>query len=89
MFFTLCYSFQCEDYCLNFIECCARGLGTRVDRSTMLVEHDAGGRPVKVRCLPISVTFGRYVSVAGAAKSPKIPNIPPNTKGERHYELKL
>jgi hypothetical protein len=25
-------------------DCCERGLGTRVERSTGLVEHDAGGR---------------------------------------------
>ena len=76
------FSFQCEDYCLNFIECCARGLGTRVDRSTMLVEHGAGGGTVKIRCLPISVTFGRFVSIAEEAKPTKFPNIAPNTKSK-------
>ena len=78
------FSFQCEDYCLNFIECCARGLGTRVDRTTMLVEHGAGGRCVKIRCLPISLTFGRYFSIAEASPPSKIPNISPNTKGEKY-----
>ena len=36
--------FQCDDYALNFIDCCERGLGTRVDRKALLVDHDAGGR---------------------------------------------
>ena len=79
------YSFQCEDYCLNFIECCARGLGTRVDRSTLLVEHGAGGGTVKIRCLPISVTFGRFVSIAEEAKPTKFPNVAPNTKGKSTF----
>ena len=32
-------AFHIEDYCLNFLECCSRSLGCRVDRSRMLVEH--------------------------------------------------
>ena len=43
--------FHIEDYCFNFIDCCQRRLGCRVDRSNMLVEH--GGRTVRVRALPI------------------------------------
>ncbi|PSN54482.1 hypothetical protein C0J52_05555 [Blattella germanica] len=30
--------FHIEDYCLNFIDCCSRRLGCRVDRNNMLVE---------------------------------------------------
>ena len=26
------------------LDCCERGLGTRVDRKMKIVEHDAGGR---------------------------------------------
>ena len=29
-----------------FLDCCERGLGTRVDRKLGIVEHDAGGRLV-------------------------------------------
>ena len=28
------------------LDCCERGLGTRVDRKLKIVEHDAGGRSV-------------------------------------------
>lgn len=71
--------FQCEDYCLNFIECCARGLKTRVDRNAKLVEHDAGGRTVKVRALPVSIPFDRFVSMAETAEKSKL-NVQPGTK---------
>ena len=37
-------AFHINDYCLNFIDCCERRLGCRVDRKSMLVEH--GGRTV-------------------------------------------
>ena len=47
----------------------------------MLVEHDAGGRCVKVRCLPVSIPFGRFVGMAETAQLTKIPNVAPNTKG--------
>ncbi len=39
-------AFHIEDYCLNFIDCCHRRLGCRVDRKTFEVEH--GSRIVKV-----------------------------------------
>ncbi|ROT75321.1 trehalose-6-phosphate synthase [Penaeus vannamei] len=51
--------FHVEDYCLNFIDCCQRRLGCRVDREQMLVEHN--GRTVSVHPLPISIPF-RFVS---------------------------
>jgi hypothetical protein len=54
--------FHIEDYCINFIDCCQRGLGCRVDRSGMLVEH--GGRTVRVRPLPISIPFARFQQMA-------------------------
>jgi len=37
-------AFHINDYCINFIDCCERRLGCRVDRKSMLVEH--GGRTV-------------------------------------------
>ena len=43
--------FHTEDYCLNFLDCCQRCLGCRVDRNNMLVEHC--GRTVKVKAMPI------------------------------------
>lgn len=33
--------FHIEDYCLNFVDCCQRRLGCRVDRKNMLVKHTA------------------------------------------------
>jgi trehalose 6-phosphate synthase/phosphatase len=58
--------FHIEDYCINFIDCCQRGLGCRVDRSGLLVEH--GGRTVRVRPLPISIPFSRFEQLALAAE---------------------
>ena len=55
----------------------------------MLVEHGAGGRCVKIRCLPISLTFGRYFSIAEASPPSKIPNISPNTKGKAYCIFSL
>lgn len=60
--------FHIEDYCLNFIDCCQRCLGCRVDRKSLLVEH--GGRSVRVRPLPIGVPFDHFVHLAEIA--PKV-----------------
>jgi len=60
-------AFQCEDYLLNFLDCCERGLGTRVDRKMKIVEHDAGGRNVRLRALPIGAPFQRFVDLATEA----------------------
>ena len=57
--------FHIEDYCLNFIDCCQRGLGCRVDRKGLLAEH--GGRTVRVRPLPIGIPFQRFEDMAKAA----------------------
>nr|APZ77037.1 trehalose-6-phosphate synthase [Gampsocleis gratiosa] len=57
--------FHIEDYCLNFVDCCQRRLGCRVDRKGMLVEH--GGRTVRVRPLPIGIPFDRFVQLAESA----------------------
>lgn len=54
--------FHIVDYCVNFIDCCQRRLGCRVDRNAMLVEH--GGRCVRVRALPIGIPFDRFVQLA-------------------------
>ena len=61
--------FHIDDYCINFIDCCQRGLGCRVDRSGMLVEH--GGRTVRVRPLPISIPYERFHQMAQEAPDSK------------------
>lgn len=58
--------FHIRDYCLNFVDCCQRNLGCRVDRKNLLVEH--GGRSVRVRPLPIGIPFDRFVELAKTAK---------------------
>lgn len=57
--------FHIEDYCLNFIDCCCRRLGCRVDRNNMLVE--LAGRTVQVNALPIGIPFDRFVKMAETA----------------------
>ena len=59
--------FQCSDFALNFIECCERGLGTRVDRRQMMVEHGAGGRRVNVAAQPLGIPFERFGQLAETA----------------------
>ncbi|CAG0890117.1 unnamed protein product [Darwinula stevensoni] len=59
--------FHIEDYCLNFVDCCRRQLGSRVDRSHFLVEF--AGRSVRVRPLPIGVPFARFEELAKDAPS--------------------
>uniref|UniRef100_A0A2M4A4G8 Putative trehalose-6-phosphate synthase component tps1 n=1 Tax=Anopheles triannulatus TaxID=58253 RepID=A0A2M4A4G8_9DIPT len=58
--------FHIRDYCLNFVDCCQRNLGCRVDRKNLLVEH--GGRSVRVRPLPIGIPFDRFVELAQTAR---------------------
>ncbi|KAF5292542.1 hypothetical protein FQR65_LT01688 [Abscondita terminalis] len=60
--------FHITDYCLNFVDCCQRCLGCRIDRKNLLVEH--GGRTVRVRALPIGIPFERFVELA--EKAPKL-----------------
>nr|CAH7737629.1 unnamed protein product [Callosobruchus chinensis] len=60
--------FHITDYCLNFVDCCQRNLGCRVDRKNLLVEH--GGRTVRVRPLPIGIPFERFVELA--EKAPRV-----------------
>lgn len=58
--------FHIRDYCLNFVDCCQRSLGCRVDRKNLLVEH--GGRSVRIRPLPIGIPFERFVELSTCAK---------------------
>nr|QIE05318.1 trehalose-6-phosphate synthase 2 [Sogatella furcifera] len=57
--------FHISDYCLNFIDCCCRRLGCRIDRNNMLVE--LAGRTVHVKPLPIGIPFDRFVRLAESA----------------------
>ncbi|CAG0901873.1 unnamed protein product [Darwinula stevensoni] len=57
--------FHIEDYCRNFLDCCQRRLGCRVDRVHNLV--DVAGRTVKVRALPIGIPYKRFEEMANAA----------------------
>ena len=50
--------FHVEGYAKNFLDCVERGLGARVDRTRMVVEH--GDRIVKVGFFPIGIEFGVY-----------------------------
>ena len=66
--------FHIEDYCINFLDCCQRCLGCRVDRNKMLVEHCGrffvsflfqkfikiiSYRTVQVKMLPIGIPYDR------------------------------
>lgn len=59
--------FHLEDYCMNFINCCQRRLGCRVDRERMLIEHNS--RTVSVHPLPISIPYERFTQLAEVAPS--------------------
>ena len=50
--------FHTEDYCINFLDCCQRSLGCRVDRGKMLIEHC--GRTVMVKAMPIGIPYERW-----------------------------
>ena len=78
-------AFHIEDYCLNFLECCSRSLGCRVDRDRMLVEHCGRSAPslhpsrtVQVKALPIGIPYDRFASLARTSprawptESPKV-----------------
>ena len=54
--------FHVDDYCLNFIDCCKRRLGCRIDRDQMLVEHV--GEIIAVHPLPISIPYERFETMA-------------------------
>uniref|UniRef100_A0A7M5XCU2 Trehalose-6-phosphate synthase n=1 Tax=Clytia hemisphaerica TaxID=252671 RepID=A0A7M5XCU2_9CNID len=64
--------FHTNDYCVNFIDCCQRGLGSRVDRRAMLCEH--GGRSVRIRALPIGIPYKHFEALANSAPPNSISN---------------
>lgn len=60
--------FHIEDYCMNFIDCCQRRLGCRVDRAANNVEF--ANRTVHVRPLPIGIPYRRFEELA--EKAPRV-----------------
>ncbi len=54
--------FHVPGYALNFLDCCERRLGLRVDRDKMVVEH--GDRTIQVGDYPIGVEFGAFEATA-------------------------
>lgn len=60
--------FHIEDYCANFLDCCQRRLGCRVDWRGSDVEFD--NRIVHVRALPIGIPYEQFVQMAN--KAPKV-----------------
>ncbi|KAF4521294.1 hypothetical protein B566_EDAN002298 [Ephemera danica] len=74
--------FHIKDYCLNFVDCCQRRLGCRVDRHSLLVEH--GGRTVRVRPLPIGIPFDRFVQLAEAAPEMRMNHL---RRRERQHDV--
>ena len=60
--------FHIDDYCTNFIECCQRRLGCRVDHANGNVEYD--NRTVHVRPLPIGIPFNHFQELA--LKAPRV-----------------
>jgi trehalose 6-phosphate synthase/phosphatase len=60
--------FHIDDYCTNFIECCQRRLGCRVDHANGNVEYD--NRTVHVRPLPIGIPFNHFQQLA--FKAPRV-----------------
>lgn len=60
--------FHIEDYCTNFIECCQRRLGCRVDHASGNIEFD--DRTVHVRPLPIGIPFSHFEQLA--LKAPRV-----------------
>ena len=64
--------FHIDDYCTNFIECCQRRLGCRVDHANGNVEYD--NRTVHVRPLPIGIPFNHFQELA--LKAPRVSIVP-------------
>lgn len=59
--------FHINDYCWNFIDCCKRRLGSRIDREVKLVEHN--NRTIEIVTLPISIPYNRFVKLSEDAES--------------------
>jgi len=58
--------FHISDYCVNFVDCCHRLLGCRIDRSNQIVYHN--NRRIVVRALPIGIPYKRFEALSKTAK---------------------
>ena len=61
--------FHVDDYCLNFIDCCRRGIGCNFEtgsKGTYRVLK--GGRCIRVMPHPISIPFARFEDLAEKAE---------------------
>ena len=82
LFYSGCnlVGFHTEDYCLNFIDCCQRILGCRVDKERMIVYNTmcrssglVGNRHcsyvdgVHIKALPIGIPYKRFESLSRSA----------------------
>ena len=54
--------FNCFRYVDNFLECCVKGLGCRVDRDKRLIHHD--GRTIRAQSFPIGIPFAQFEKMA-------------------------
>jgi len=57
--------FHIDDYCLNFLDCCQRRLGCRVDRTKFILELD--GRTIHVKALPIGIPYDHFAELSKTA----------------------
>lgn len=61
--------FHVDDYCLNFVDCCRRGLGCKVEPGTKgTYRVNKGGRCIRVMPHPISIPFSRFEDLADKAE---------------------
>ena len=58
--------FHTEDYCLNFVDCCQRLLGSQLNRKKMTIQHH--GRTVQVKALPIGIPYQRFEDLSKSAQ---------------------
>ena len=58
--------FHISDYCVNFVDCCQRLLGCRIDRKSQIVYHQ--NRQVHIRALPIGIPYKRFETLSKNAK---------------------
>ena len=72
--------FHTEDYCMNFIDCCQRILGCRVDKTQMIVYNTMCRKElglnssqcsqmdgVYIKALPIGIPYQRFETLSKTA----------------------
>ncbi len=60
--------FHHEDYCLNFLDSCDRGMGYKYEKDRQIVERN-DGRFVFVKALPISIPYSRFEKMSETASN--------------------